>query len=160
MIAKLILPTVVVTIAMSGCSTLMNGKRQSVDFATVDATGVAVEGAECTVTGGRKNAVDESFTTPMEGVQIRRDKSGIHVACSKEGYGDASRTVASKYEAGTAGNLVVGGLLGVGVDAVTGAMFRYPGTITMVLERLGGTVRVDAPDTPSETAAEDDLVLN
>ena len=123
-------------VAASGCSTIANGKHQAVDFATVDAAGVAVEGAECRVTGGRDGAVSETFTTPAN-VQIRRAKAAINVECAKDGYAVARRTVESKMEGTTGGNVVAGGFVGLGVDAMTGAMFKYPDTIMMTLESAG-----------------------
>ena len=121
----------------SGCSTIANGKHQGVDFATVDASGTAIEGADCRVTGGRDGAVDVEFTTPAEDVQIRRAKAAIDVECAKDGYETARRTVESKMEGSTGGNVVAGGFVGLGVDAMTGAMFKYPGTIMMTMERVG-----------------------
>jgi hypothetical protein len=116
--------------AMTGCSTIANGKNQAVQFTTG-----AVEGADCLVTGGRDGALRESFQTPAE-VQIRRAKTAIDVECSKDGYQTASRTVESKMEGTTGGNVVAGGFVGLGVDAMTGAMFKYPDTILLELEAI------------------------
>lgn len=115
-------------VAITGCSTIANGKNQAVNFSTG-----AVEGANCLVTGGRDGAVREEFQTPAE-VQIRRAKAAIDVECSKAGYQTATRTVQSKMEGSTGGNVVAGGFVGLGVDAMTGAMFKYPDTIMIELE--------------------------
>ena len=123
-------------VAASGCSTIANGKHQAVDFATVDASGAAIEGASCQVTGGRDGAVNEQFATPAN-VQIRRAKAAINVECAKDGYAVAKRTVESKMEGTTGGNVVAGGFVGLGVDAMTGAMFKYPDTIMLTLEQAG-----------------------
>ena len=115
-------------IAVTGCSTIANGKNQAVKFTTG-----AVEGADCLVTEGRDGAVRESFQTPAE-VQIRRAKAAIKVECSKTGYKTASRRVESKMEGTTGGNVVAGGFVGLGVDAMTGSMFKYPDTILLEME--------------------------
>lgn len=115
-------------VAMTGCSTIANGKNQAVKFSTG-----AVEGADCIVSGGRDGAVRESFQTPAT-VQIRRAKAAIDVECSKAGYETASRRVESKMEGSTGGNVVAGGFVGLGVDAMTGAMFKYPDTILLELD--------------------------
>ena len=127
---------------MSGCSTIANGKHQGVDFAAVDTSGKTVEGADCRITGGRDGAVDVEFTTPAQDVQIRRAKAAIDVECQKTGYEPARRTVESKMEGSTGGNVLGGGFVGLGVDAMTGAMFKYPGTIMMTMERIGEAAEV------------------
>jgi len=124
---KLIL-ALAASVSLSGCSTIANGKHQAVQFTTAD-----VEGAACKVTGGRDGAVSLDFVTPAE-VQVRRAKAAIDVECSKDGYETATRTVESKMEGSTGGNVVAGGFVGLGVDAMTGAMFKYPDTIVLKMK--------------------------
>ncbi|GGX75284.1 hypothetical protein GCM10011309_26880 [Litorimonas cladophorae] len=121
------------SISLSACSTIANGKNQAVQFTTGD-----VEGADCVVSGGRDGAVNLKFSTPAE-VQVRRAKAAIDVECSKAGYETASRTVESKMEGSTGGNVVAGGFVGLGVDAMTGAMFKYPDTIIVKMKPVGVT---------------------
>lgn len=115
-------------IAMTGCSTIANGKNQAVNFSTG-----SVEGTVCLVTGGRDGAVREEFQTPAK-VQIRRAKAAIDIECSKAGYQTASRSIESKMEGSTGGNVIAGGFVGLGVDVMTGAMFKYPDTIMIEME--------------------------
>jgi hypothetical protein len=49
----------------------------------------------------------------------------IAVRCSKECFQDGTGVVVSSMEAMTAGNLLVGGIIGLGVDAASGAMNKY-----------------------------------
>ena len=120
-------------VSLSACSTIANGKNQAVQFTTAD-----VEGADCRVTGGRDGAVDMTFVTPAE-VKVRRAKQAIDIACSKAGYQTATRRVESKVEGSTGGNVIAGGFVGLGVDAMTGAMFKYPDTIVVKLLPNGVT---------------------
>lgn len=119
------------SVSLSACSTIANGKNQAVQFTTGD-----VEGADCKVTEGRDGAVNLAFVTPAE-VQVRRAKAAIEVECSKAGYQTATRRVESKMEGSTGGNVVAGGFVGLGVDAMTGAMFKYPDTIVVKMEQVG-----------------------
>lgn len=89
------------------------------------------------MTGGRDGGANLSFTTPAE-VQVRRAKAAIGVECSKAGYQTATRTVESKMEGATGGNVLAGSFVGLGVDAITGAMFKYPDTINLNLETVAG----------------------
>lgn len=115
-------------VLLGACSSIANGKNQAVAFSTG-----AVEGADCLVTGGRDGAVREMVTTPNT-IQIRRAKAAIDVECNKDGYRTAKRRVESQMEGTTGGNVVAGGFIGLGVDAMTGAMFKYPDTIMLEME--------------------------
>jgi hypothetical protein len=97
-----------------------------------------VVGAECVASEGRDNTVNVKLTTPEE-VQIRRAKAAIKVVCDKEGYQTATRRIESKVEGTTGGNVIAGGFVGLGVDAMTGAMFKYPDTIVIDMEAVGVT---------------------
>jgi hypothetical protein len=54
-------------------------------------------------------------------------------------------------EGTTAGNVLAGGFVGLGVDAMTGSMFKYPDTIMLEMEP-------DAPTVTGEPVSEGDSV--
>lgn len=118
-------------VSLSACSTVVNGSNQLVKFNTGDVTG-----ADCTATGGSDFAVNESFVTPAE-VKIPRSKKALKIECNKAGYETANKTVTGKVEGSTAGNIILGGGIGVGVDALTGAIYKYPGTVVIPMSRVG-----------------------
>jgi hypothetical protein len=121
------------SVSLGACSSIANGNNQAVMFTTGD-----VEGANCVVSEGRDGTVKVSLTTPEE-VQIRRAKAAIKVECNKEGYQKAVRRFESKVEGTTGGNILAGGFVGLGVDAMTGAMFKYPDTVVVDMQRIGVT---------------------
>lgn len=122
----------VVALSLGACSTIVNGTNQSVAF-----NSGAVTGANCKLTGGSEFAVSETFVTPAN-VQVPRSKKALQLACTKAGYKDATRTVNSKVEATTGGNLLLGGVVGAGVDAATGALYKYPESVILQMESIGG----------------------
>ncbi|WP_187331411.1 MULTISPECIES: hypothetical protein [unclassified Mesorhizobium] len=85
----------------------------------------------------------------------------ITAFAEKEGYKPGSKYIATKMSgngaAGLAGNILVGGLIGVGVDAVTGATldhFPNPPVITLVpvdAVRQSTKAVVPPPPPPQET---------
>lgn len=117
---------------LGACSTIVNGTNQSLALNTGSVTG-----ADCTLTGGSDFAVNETFSTPAV-VEVPRSKKALQMECTKAGYQDASRTINSKVEATTGGNLLVGGFIGAGVDAATGALYKYPETVVLQMESLTG----------------------
>ena len=128
-------------VSLSACSSIANGNNQAVKFHSGE-----VKGADCIVSGGRDGNVHVELTTPSE-VQIRRAKAAIDIECKKAGYQTANMSVESKMEATTGGNLIAGGFVGLGVDAMTGAMFKYPDTIMIEMLKIGATTPmvVDEP---------------
>jgi len=121
-------------INVSACSTIVNGSNQTVAFNTAEVTG-----ASCELTGGSDFKVNEKFTTPAE-VEVPRSKKALQLGCSKPGYQTASKTVNSRVEGTTGGNLLFGGFIGAGVDAATGALYKYPETVVLNMEPVGGMI--------------------
>lgn len=119
------------SVGLSACSTIVNGTNQSVKFSTGD-----VIGASCIATGGSDYAVNEKFTTPAE-VKLPRSKKKVDITCDKEGYKTAPKSILGKVEGSTAGNIIAGGGIGLGVDALTGAIYKYPSDVLIPMEAIG-----------------------
>lgn len=117
-------------LALSACSTIVNGTNQAVLFDTPNASG-----ADCVLSGGSDNNVNIKLVTPAE-VSVPRSKKSLNVTCNKAGYVETTKVVQSKLEGSTGGNILMGGVIGVGVDAMTGALYKYPDEISVVLEQL------------------------
>ncbi|MCA0432806.1 MAG: hypothetical protein LCH46_06040 [Proteobacteria bacterium] len=66
---------------------------------------------------------ERSVTTPAI-VTLDKSRHDINVQC-KHGCYRGSGVISSNLEGMTAGNLLVGGVVGLGVDAATGAMNKY-----------------------------------
>ena len=66
---------------------------------------------------------------------VHRSYKDLEVNCQEDGYDDADEKVQSKTKAMTAGNVLFGGLIGVGVDAADGAAYDYPSDIKVAMEK-------------------------
>jgi len=118
----LLLSAVVLT---SGCATLTKGTSQTV---TVDTD---PSGATCTLT---RDAKPVAIVNPTPGsVPVEKAHGTIAIACRKQGYLEAAGNLASEFQAMTFGNILFGGLIGVVVDAASGAMHQYPDRVTITL---------------------------
>lgn len=124
-------------VAVSGCATITRGTNQ--DF-TVEST---PSGAAVSTSNGF-----ECPATPCIFRMPRKD--GFTVDLTLNGYLPARETVTSNMSsggaAGMAGNVLVGGLIGVGVDATSGALNDLspnPLQVTLV------PVPVEAPAAPA-----------
>jgi len=109
----------------SGCATLTKGGSQTV---TVDTD---PSGAMCTLT---RDAKPVAVVNPTPGsVPVDKAKGAIAIACTKPGFLEAAGNLASEFQAMTFGNILFGGIVGIVVDAASGAMHQYPDTVKLTL---------------------------
>lgn len=109
----------------AGCATLTKG---STDTVSVD---TRPPGATCDLSQG---GVKVAYVNPTPGsVLLEKSKNDVNVRCEREGYLPAIGTISSEVEAITAGNLLFGGVIGVAVDAASGALNKYPPLVTIVM---------------------------
>jgi len=102
---------------LQGCATITKGTTQAV---AIDTPGAA--GATCTLTSSGIGS--KSVVTPASLV-LDKSQQNISVTCKKKCFQDAVGIIPSYTETMTAGNVLVGGVVGLGVDAMSGAMNKY-----------------------------------
>lgn len=120
-------------LGLGGCATVTTGTRQSVLVTTAAPDGRDVDGAICTV---RNSKGAWSVATPGS-VTMSKANADASVECRKSGLPEGTAIVQSTMRAHTAGNVIVGGVIGLGVDAMSGAMWVYPDVWRIVLGRQG-----------------------
>lgn len=113
--------------ALSGCATVMEGSTQTIRLETPP-----VDGAKCLLSNreGSYWVLTPGYTS------VSKSKTDLQITCSKDGYKTASASIPSDFESWTIGNIIIGGVVGVGVDAATGAIHNYPYTWTIPMEKL------------------------
>ena len=88
-------------------------------------------GATCTVArGGEELAAIAQ--TPTQ-VTISKGFRALAVDCKKEGHTDVQMNVRSGFQPITLGNILIGGGIGLIIDAGTGAMAQYPKSVSLSL---------------------------
>lgn len=137
--ALFLIPILICGAALSGCATVIQGTSQGIAITSLPAAG-----ANCVLSGREGNW---SVITPGV-VRVEKSKEDIAVHCSKSGWQDAAAVIPSNFQGWTLGNIVLGGLVGVGVDAATGAIHEYPHAFNVQMTPLPGTV-VNSPKTGS-----------
>jgi hypothetical protein len=107
-----------IALGLCGCATFVEGTHQNIAISTPP-----TQSAYCVLTrpDGRW-----SVTTPGV-VWIEKSMDDLAIRCSRPGYQDVNATIPSEIEGWTLGNLAFGAVP-AGIDAATGAMFRYPDT--------------------------------
>ena len=110
-------------LALSGCATIISGRHQEVQIMSLPSGAKACAGGQCVTTPG-------SLT-------LRRDSHHM-LLVEKDGYLSETVQITSGIGASVFGNIILGGLIGGGIDAASGAAYKlYPETVAVTL-RLNG----------------------
>src|SRR6476646_2027373 len=107
-----------------GCATMTKGTTQSV---AVDTPGVP--GATCTI---QTQSGPQTVTTPGS-IVLSKGSAALPIQCTKECYSAGSSIIPSNTETMAAGNVIFGGPIGLGVDAMSGAMNKYPDFVPVAM---------------------------
>jgi hypothetical protein len=126
---RALLLAVAAAFLLGSCATITRGTTQTV---TVDTPGVV--GAVCTV---NTTVGPQTISTPGV-LQLAKSSAALPIRCTKQCYQDGGGILGSTFEAMTAGNLIVGGVIGIGVDAISGAINKYPDAISIPMIPIQG----------------------
>ncbi len=116
---------VVAAAALTGCASITQGTSQTLIFT------MEPQQARCTLTrdgDGELGTVSGTRNT----ITVSKDKDDIVIACRADGYEPKTmRLVSSAQAAGIVG----GAFLDLGItDMITGAMWKYPGEVSIVMD--------------------------
>jgi hypothetical protein len=114
-----------ITIFLGSCSTIVKGTQQQVSVNTP-----GVPGAMCTL---QSPAIGSRAVQTPSNVVLPKSKHNVAVACTAQCYAPGVATLASHTEIMTAGNVVFGGVIGLGVDAASGAMNVYDSSVDVIM---------------------------
>lgn len=122
----------------SACATLTTGTTQPLTITSEPA------GAICRLErdGGVVGVVNP---TPGS-VTISRSSRDLSVRCEKQGFEPGLRTISAGFQAATLGNILLGGVVGIVIDAASGAAGQYEPNLHVVLPpgQLGSAGNRDA----------------
>lgn len=133
----------VANLLATGCASITRGTKDELQVVSDP------PGAQVTLSNGQTGKTPVTFTLPR--------KKGVVVEVSKPGYEPQTVIVSSKFAgaggAALAGNVLVGGLIGAGIDGLSGATLSLkPNPVSVAL------VPVAPPDSgEAEPAASDEL---
>jgi hypothetical protein len=109
----------------AGCASVVSGTSQTLTLDTVPA------GADCTLT---RKGLSIGRVNPTPGaVLVQRTRDDITVSCTRDGYQTGTFVNKSGLEGATLGNIILGGLIGVAIDAASGANNKYDTTMRITL---------------------------
>lgn len=119
-----------VVVVVAGCATITKGTTQVVSLDTP-----GVKGAKCTLTSSAVGKVD--VMTPAN-ITLQKGSENVAVRCQKECFNDGVGVIGTATETMAAGNIIAGGIIGLGVDAASGAMNKYNEQNQIALTPIAG----------------------
>jgi hypothetical protein len=111
----------IISIVLSGCSTIVKGTEQQVSVSTPGGSGRNVSAH---IARGRNAHCADAGQH-----RLAQEQTQLAVSCTAQCYSPGVGTLGSHTEVMTAGNVIFGGLIGLGVDAASGAMNTYDSSV-------------------------------
>lgn len=111
--------SVVVLLLLPGCASVLHGDVQQMQVTVVCKDRVVPAACEAQNAKGIWR-----FQAPAALV-VNKDLSSLQIACRALYFPEITATVPSRLNLSMAGNLLVGGLIGTGLDLYQGAAFTY-----------------------------------
>lgn len=121
---KSLIALAAVAVSLTGCATVVSGTSQSLFIDTPH-----VEGASCKLADS-KDGQWYLKDTPSS-VTVSKGNGPMQITCNKAGYATTSVSVEEGFAGATLGNVILGGGIGIFVDAASGAAQRYPDKIVI-----------------------------
>lgn len=154
------LALVSLSLAFTGCASVVNDSTHPVKVETRTAAGQTVTGADCKLTN------DYGVTSMKSGdtAQVRRSNKDLDIVCKHPDNPDASARAISRANAGMFGNIILGGGIGAIIDHNKGTAYTYPTWVqlvfgkTLVFDRTAEkegqpTPATEAPAAPAAAAS-------
>lgn len=117
-----------VLLAATGCASIVNDDTQPMKLETKTAAGETIAGAECRLQNNEGTISARSGET----TRVRRSSEDLEISCAHPGEPEAIGRAISRANAGMAGNIIFGGLIGAAIDHSKGTAYTYPTWIQLV----------------------------
>jgi hypothetical protein len=134
-------------ITLSACATIIEGSDDQIAVSTNPASN-----ATCTLTNQRATY----HASASSAASVKKSRSDMRVVCADPYSGARGESVVvSEVEPWAFGNILLGGIIGLGVDWSTGAAYDYPASTTVPLYAGGAASQqpVSYPNAQPSTSA-------
>lgn len=122
---KRLVPALLLAALLPACATITTGTSQSIAVLTEP------PGASCSLS--REGGVIAVVNPTPGTVTVSKSTRDIAVNCTRPGHLPGVASHVAQFQGMTAGNLLLGGLIGFGIDAASGALSYYPANLTVAL---------------------------
>ncbi len=131
-ILKGIVAITIFSCLITGCATVVSGTTQPIHLQAIDSkTHEIIPGAMCTLTDSNGRTYVYNSNPGM--VIVNKGQGALTAKCNRSGYRQKEVGVGQSFNAWTIANVILF-WPGVFVDALSGAMQKYPSHITVLME--------------------------
>ncbi len=134
-----------IALALQGCASIVGGSMQPISLQSTY-NGESVSGASCSLT----NDKGTWFVSTPGSATVQRSIEDMLLKCTKAQLPAGEVSAKSLVRPLAFGNILFGGIIGGGVDHVTGAAYYYPELVTV---EMGRSIRVTATPVVGSTPA-------
>jgi hypothetical protein len=114
---------------IAGCATFMGDTGQPIELITTCQGSTAVLSSQCSLSN--RHGTQTVMTPTM--IEVPRAAGDLTIHCATpEAQGSATLNATGNWN--TAGNILLGGAVGIVVDLASGAGFKYPKSITISMQ--------------------------
>jgi hypothetical protein len=122
------LPKLIIgTLVLTSCAAVTTGTTQSLTVASEPS------GAQCKLLRGDSATVVGVINQTPSTLRIDKSSQLMIIECTKEGHEVSRAYLEPDFQAMTLGNAIIGGGIGLMVDAASGAMAKYPENTTVTM---------------------------
>lgn len=133
---KRILFFLVSLLSLAGCATIVSGTTQAIHIQAIDSTThELIPGAMCTLSDSKGRTY--FFNSNPGSVIVTKGQGALTARCRRLGYVQKEVGIGENFNAWTVANVILF-WPGVFVDAMSGAIQKYPSHITVLMEPKGG----------------------
>jgi len=125
-IKQIIFLTPAILFLVTGCASLTGSKNQPIAITAI-CEAEQVQAANCTVTNDKGVIYVSTPGTAF----VNKSTSDLTVSCTKDKVQSNSAIVKSSSNTNVWGNILMGGPIGLAIDAGTGAGFDYPNSVNV-----------------------------
>lgn len=112
--------------SFGACASIVEGTSQEIAINT--------QPPEASCELFRDNVVIGIVPSTPGTVTVKKTKQNINVVCKKDGFQQVSQNNKSDFAGASVGNLILGGFVGIAIDAASGATNKYDGEVNIVLQ--------------------------
>ena len=128
-----------ISVALSGCATVITGTTQPLSVQVIDAkNNQLIPNATCMIADGKGNHYP--VRTNPGSVTVSKGNGALQINCQSKGYRQAAIGVGQSFNTWSIANILF--WPGFIVDAVTGSIQKYPSHVTVLMVKPGEHVTI------------------
>jgi len=117
--------------AIYGCASISGSPSQTIQLVAVNSNDETIDNVLCILI----NSYGRWSVMAPGAVVVGRSNENLNITCSREDGWSGSSQIISNFRKVAVGNILVGGVVGLAVDHISGSAYEFPNQFRVVLSR-------------------------